>query len=544
MARVISTVTALLFFFMNSKAFDVKEIVPGGEVAAEIGSKLVLNCNATGCEAPTFSWRTQLDNPLGGIVSHQGSSSVLTMDPVSFANQHDYLCSASCGDNNKQRTVSIRIFSFPSDPIIETSGPLVLGKQASITCRILNIYPPDGLDIKLKKGEDLMAGTEQFEDPVTRPLETRSLTTTFTPTETDIGEKITCVARLSVEEMESKQRQTMHILNVNYGPRKTHITASPGTTLLEDGTLLLHCMTESNPPARIVWKKQLANETLQSIVKNHTLSIPNVQFDDSGVYICEVTNEVTNKTENRTVTVSVQGAPRLQEFSILPSATVNEGESVTLQCSVQSSPAAQIVIRRKLASEDEILDSKDGIVHIPRVTPDEAGSYECEVENKFGRRKMAGTLSVESLSSTAATVTYRQENVTEVEDFDRKSATYHTPQDKSGILENETSFAPKDINSTLYGLSRNDTITYDTITFSRNDTITYALDGFGVTNGTEEIEIIIVNTEELDYVTPMIVGVSSVATVAGPMAAILVYISRKAKINGSYSLVSSLKPQV
>lgn len=65
----------------------------------------------------------------------------------------------------------------------------------------------------LKKGEDLMPG-DLFEDPTTESLETISLTTTFIPTETDIGEKITCMAKLSVEKMES-QRQTMHILNVN-----------------------------------------------------------------------------------------------------------------------------------------------------------------------------------------------------------------------------------------------------------------------------------------------------------------------------------------
>ncbi|KAL8178266.1 UNVERIFIED_CONTAM: hypothetical protein K2H54_039082 [Gekko kuhli] len=526
------TVCFLLLSDVSAKAFDVQEIVPGSEVAAEIGSKLVLNCSATGCESPAFSWRTQLDYPLGGTVSNQGSRSVLTMDPVNFANEHDYLCSASCGGNNRQRTVSIRIFSFPTDPIIEVSGPLVLGKQASITCRILNVYPSAGLDVYMKKGEDLMPMGELAEDFTTEYLETISLTTTFTPTETDIGEKITCVAKLSVEKLESKQRQTMQILNVNYGPQKIHITASPGTTLLEDSSLMLHCMTESNPPARILWKKQLANETLQSIGKNHTLSIPNVQFDDSGVYICEVTNEVTNKTEKRTVTVSVQGAPRLPEFSILPSATVNEGEMVTLQCSVESSPAAQIVIRRKLSSKDELLESKDGIVHIPSVTPDDAGSYECEVENKFGRRKVTGTLSVESFPSTATTLTDQPEKIIEAEDFDSTSATYNTPQYKSGILESKPSLAPKDRSPTLYRLPG-------------NDTITNAVDVFGaVTNGTEEIEIFIVKTEEPDYVAIMIIGVSSAATVAGPVAAILVYLCRKAKINGSYSLVKSLQPQV
>ncbi|XP_077188993.1 vascular cell adhesion protein 1 isoform X2 [Paroedura picta] len=436
------------------------------------------------------------------------------MDPVSFANEYDYLCSASCGDYNKQRTVSIRIFSFPSDPIIESSSPLVIGKPASITCRILNVYPSYGVVMSLKKGEDFMPAGDPVEDSTNEPLKSISLTTTFTPTERDIGQKITCMANLSIEKMASKQRQTGHIFNVNYGPQKTHITASPGTTQLEGDTLMLQCMTESNPPARIVWKKQLANETLQINVQNHTLFIPNVQFEDSGVYVCEVTNEVTNKIENRTVTISIQGAPRLPGFSILPSATVNEGEKVTLQCSAESSPAAQIVIRRKLASKDEILESQDGIVHIPSVTPDDAGTYECEVENKFGRRTVAATLSVETFPSTAATLTHQPENITEAEDFDSTSASSSTPQ-------NTLSLAPKDRSST------------------------YAVNVFdAITNGTEEIEIIIVKAEDPDYVTPMIVGVSSVATVAGPMAAILVYISRKAKLNGSYSLVSSLKPEV
>lgn len=103
------TMFFLPLFDVSAQAFDVK-IVPGGKVTAERGKKLVLNCSATGCESPHFSWRTQLDNPLGGTVSNQGSHSVLTMDPVGHENELDYLCTASCGGNIKQRTVSINIF--------------------------------------------------------------------------------------------------------------------------------------------------------------------------------------------------------------------------------------------------------------------------------------------------------------------------------------------------------------------------------------------------------------------------------------------------
>lgn len=88
-------------------------------------------------------------------------------------------------------------------------------------------------------------------------------------------------------------------------------------------------------------------------------------------------------------------APRLPDFSILPAGSVKEGESVTLQCLAKGNPAAKVTIRRKSASEEVVLDSKDGVVHIPRATPDDAGDYECEAENEFGEVKRAETLSVE-----------------------------------------------------------------------------------------------------------------------------------------------------
>ncbi|KAG8132697.1 hypothetical protein E2320_010529 [Naja naja] len=78
----------------------------------------------------------------------------------------------------------------------------------------------------------------------------------------------------------------------------------------------------------------------------------------------------------------------------------------------------------------------------------------------------------------------------------------------------------------------------------KNNTVVHLVDAsVGDRNNTEEI-IIIARVEELDYVTPVIIIVSCLATVAGPAAAIFIYIFRKMKINGSYSLADSLKPNV
>ncbi|XP_062991782.1 vascular cell adhesion protein 1 [Elgaria multicarinata webbii] len=606
MARVTSALTAflLLVSIRTSKEFEIEDIVPGHEVAAQIGEKLVLQCRTRGCKSPDFSWRTQLDSPLGGVASRQGNSSVLTIKSVGFENENNYLCNAFCGHEKREKRVKVDIYSFPSDPIIKINSPLVLGKPAKITCIVPEVYPSDRLEVSLKKEEKIVHQKDFFEEPALWSPQTKNVDIIFTPTEEDIGKKIACIAELPIEKMkfEPKQRQTVHLLDIHYGPRNTHITASPGNTLFEGETLTLSCATESHPPAKVVWKKQLANETVQFIGEHYNLSIPNAQFSELGIYICEVTNEVTKEVEKRMVSISVQGAPKHLNFSIHPATTVQEGESVTLQCSAESNPAASIIIRRKSANKDVILDSQDGFVHISRVTPDDAGDYECEVKNEFGGSKMSGTLSVEygprntTVSVTPSNTVKKGEAVTMI------CSTYGKPtpnvswrkqlangdlqlisEDATLTIENVeaedmghyhcegVNWVGKDnkavelivevISPTTPALTdwpgsvtevevathqeavdkedqmENETTKIDTITFVKN-----VIDNIG--NGTEDNKTTIAKMEEPDYVIPVIIVVSCLATAAGPMAAILIYISRKAKINGFYSLVRSMKPKV
>lgn len=91
------------------------------------------------------------------------------------------------------------------------------------------------------------------------------------------------------------------------GPQNTFISASPGNLSMEGHSLKLTCVTESNPPAQVFWRKHLAKETIQHFIENNVLSIPHAHFTDSGQYICEVINPVTNKTEKATVNIVIQG---------------------------------------------------------------------------------------------------------------------------------------------------------------------------------------------------------------------------------------------
>uniref|UniRef100_A0A8C0GVV2 Ig-like domain-containing protein n=1 Tax=Chelonoidis abingdonii TaxID=106734 RepID=A0A8C0GVV2_CHEAB len=307
MGRIIPSVTVLLLVFVTSKAFEI-EITPEYNVAAQIGDKLELTCSTTGCESPSFTWRSQLDKPLDGSVNSKGSRSILTMDPVGFGNDNEYLCSAFCDHVKKERSIKVDVYSFPSDPVIEISTPMTVGEKASITCMVPKVYPSERLKMQLEKDESVLGTKEFYHEEHTETTETKHLTLTFIPTFEDTGKAITCVAELPIDEMEfePKKRQTSQRLTVNYGPRNTTVSVTPSTTVKEGGAVTMTCTSYGNPAPKIFWTKHLISGVSQFLSENATLTINNVKAEDLGLYECEGVNQFGR--EKKTVDLIVQGA--------------------------------------------------------------------------------------------------------------------------------------------------------------------------------------------------------------------------------------------
>ncbi|XP_066482388.1 vascular cell adhesion protein 1 [Tiliqua scincoides] len=512
MTSGISAVPALLLMAMTSLAFDMMEIVPGHKVAAQIGKELVLSCRTSGCPvAPTFLWRAQLDYPLGGTVHQEGSNSFLTMKRITFESAHEYLCTATCGEDKKQKRVKVDVYSFPEDPVIEISSLLVLGRQAEVTCSVPTVYPSDRLEVSLKIGEKLIGERDFFEDPDTESLQTKSLRVLFTPTEGDIGKDITCIAKLPIDDMkfEPKERQTTHKLNVADEPRNTAITVIPSTTVKEGEDVTLICSTHGSPTPAVFWKKRQANGTSQLILEGATLTIKNIQPEDTGFYECEAVN-LAGK-ENKAIELVVQvfsstALPSTTSPSTTPPSTISPSTTPPSTISPSTTPPSTISSSTIAPSTISSSTTALPVISSSTIPP-----------------------------STISTSGYQPEHSTEMEDFTIHSTPYSAPlqktDDKEIQQENEVSTAAKDTNFMLYRTSKNDKITYS---------VSVADD---ITNGTEEV-IVIARREELDSITTAVIVAASLATVAGPVAAILLYISRKAKINGSYSLVNSPEQKV
>lgn len=183
------------------------------------------------------------------------------------------------------------------------------------------------------------------------------------------------------------------------------------------------------------------------------------------------------------------------------------------------------------------LKTEDGKYTIDKVQPEDAGKYECTFTNKFGNHSLDVELDVKVPPQNITVLVYPSENVKEGENVTIMCSTYSNPpsqmilkkvnQDKEIILP-----------------AVNGTFTLYNVT--KNDTGRYLLDVFNeVGNNIKVIEIAVVGKlEKPDQIMPLMIALSCVTAIAIPVVAILIYVSRKAKINGSYSLVKALRLKV
>uniref|UniRef100_A0A8C5RQI4 Ig-like domain-containing protein n=1 Tax=Laticauda laticaudata TaxID=8630 RepID=A0A8C5RQI4_LATLA len=416
----------------------------------------------------------------------------------------------------------VDIYSFPSDPVIELRSPLILGQPASVTCRVPEVYPSEQLMITLIKGK-LTAEKEFFQDPHTESLQTKNLKMDFIPTEEDFGKEITCVAELSLEDMVLPPRQFTHVMEINYGPRNTKIVTFPGNTVLEGEGLILTCLTESHPQASFVWKKQLPDGLAQNIAEKYNLSIPNPQPSDSGTYTCEVTNEVTSVVERTSLYISVQASVFSAAASTLTTPSETTVLSTPSETKVLTTPSETTALTTP--SETTVLSTSYETTVL--TTPSETAALTTPSETK-----VLTALSETTVSFTSDTASETTISVTSHATLKTFLSTTSDIATAELITMSASDTAPKIITSVTSHAAL------------KNNTAVHLVDAStGDRNNTEKI-IIIARVEELDYVTPVIIVVSCLSIVAGPAAAIFIYIFRKMKINGSYSLADSLKPNI
>uniref|UniRef100_A0A8C5FST3 Ig-like domain-containing protein n=1 Tax=Gadus morhua TaxID=8049 RepID=A0A8C5FST3_GADMO len=171
------------------------------------------------------------------------------------------------------------------------------------------------------------------------------------------------------------------------------VTVSPSGEIEEGSSVTLRCSSDANPAAEYTWFKVISAHSSREMkqgVGPH-LVFRSILSADSGQYYCLVQTELRTKSEfiditliceyNIYLTSYYRYPPKTPSVTVIPSGEIEEGSSVTLNCSSDAVPAAEYTWFKN----NQPLHWGPSQPHtFPSVRPEDRGTYRCHAENKYG----------------------------------------------------------------------------------------------------------------------------------------------------------------
>ncbi|XP_066524430.1 myelin-associated glycoprotein-like isoform X2 [Hoplias malabaricus] len=174
-------------------------------------------------------------------------------------------------------------------------------------------------------------------------------------------------------------------LDVQYAPRKISVSASPSASVIWGSSVSLSCSSDGNPAVNYTWFR----ENGEQIETGPSFSITETNDTHSGLYYCRAQNQ--HGSQNSSVQLDVQYAPRKISVSASPSASVIWGSSVSLSCSSDGNPAVNYTWFRENGEQIETGPT----FNITETNDTHSGLYYCRAQNQHGSQNSSVQLEVQ-----------------------------------------------------------------------------------------------------------------------------------------------------
>ncbi|XP_059190606.1 B-cell receptor CD22-like [Centropristis striata] len=366
-----STSKYTVFYVEYAPKLPSVSVSPSAEIVE--GSSVTLTCSSDANPAATYSWYKKSGNRNLNPTSRKTQ---LVLSSIQSSDSGEYYCTAGnkLGRSTSKYTV-IDVKYAPRLPSVSVSpsAEIVEGSSVTLTCSS-DANPAANITWYKKSGSPDLSLSEQTQHA---PQLLLSSIQSF-----DSGEYY-CTAKNRLNEATS---QTVFI-NVKYAPKLPSVSVSPSAEIVEGSSVTLTCSSDANPAANITWYKE--NQTLP---QRHggSYHFTSISSEDRGIYYCKSENQHGSITSS-SLSVDVQYPPRLPSVSVSPSAEIVEGSSVTLTCSSDANPAANITWHKE--NEDSAKASGQ-IFTITDFRAEHSGNYSCEAQNSRGRHNSTLHLTV------------------------------------------------------------------------------------------------------------------------------------------------------
>ncbi|XP_039523693.1 B-cell receptor CD22-like [Pimephales promelas] len=179
-------------------------------------------------------------------------------------------------------------------------------------------------------------------------------------------------------------------LRVQYAPKNTSAHVTGSGFVVEGRSVTLSCSSDANPPVlNYTWYRD-TEEPLKPVQSGQNLTISNTDPTHSGRYVCTAQNE--HGTQNASVMLDVQYAPKNTSAHVTGSGFVVEGRLVTLSCSSDANPPVLNYTWYR-DTEEPLKPVQSGQnLTISNTDPTHSGGYVCTAQNEHGTQNASVTL--------------------------------------------------------------------------------------------------------------------------------------------------------
>ncbi|XP_066556029.1 nectin-3-like protein isoform X1 [Amia ocellicauda] len=316
--------TTLLLFICSLKGVRSNQVVVDQHVMAVLGKNITLMCTVEvekNLSLTQTSWERKANgntstlavyNPIYGISiaeEYQGrlnfktpskEDATIVLEDVSFADTGLYTCKvATFPLGNTQASTTVTVMVEPKVYVSAGSAPLIDGGNETVVAICTAEKGKPMAEVSWET--DLFGHSERKvidepNDTITMEMQYR-----WVPTRFQRDRKLTCVVRHPALETEFRIPYTLH---VQYAP-EIDITGYDGNWYIGRENVHLTCRADANPPpARYTWTR-LGDELPAGVqIVNDTLVFSRaLERNDSGVYRCEVANDIGHQAKQREIRI-------------------------------------------------------------------------------------------------------------------------------------------------------------------------------------------------------------------------------------------------
>ncbi|XP_038076283.1 basement membrane-specific heparan sulfate proteoglycan core protein-like isoform X2 [Patiria miniata] len=360
------------------------------DLEVEEGSTLTFTCRGISQVAYTLAWTRQ-----GGSLPPNARDVMgkLTIPLVTEEDQGIYICTGSNMHDVDQANARLTVISSYRPPNVRITPRFIEAEEGDaieFTC-IADGNPPATLEWRGGRGGVMNPGST-FTDGV------------FRIDSVERSDEAEYFCHASNSEGSSSYRVVLYV-RASKLP-KVNIDPLDQREITEGTRVVLFCGGSGDPQPTITWSRSGGLPLpSQSRLENGYLIIPNIQFQDQGVYICTATNQLGSGTGE--IDIRVNQENRLPPTARIEprGAIINPGTTQVLRCIVTGTPAPTITWSRSSGPLRSNHVVSNNMLQIRDATQEDEDYYTCRADNSAGYYEFSVEIRIQRRQSPSVRIT-------------------------------------------------------------------------------------------------------------------------------------------